>query len=1015
MTVSQKGGPQPTASPAGSGVRLGAITGDMDEADNVFLKLKQSTDDSLSLTSSNAESVFIEDPYIASLRCEIESDAHEFEAESWSLSVDLAYAKKQKKEVVKRQDVLYELMQTEAHHVRTLKIMLKVYSRALQEELQFSGQAVNRLFLCADDLLEIHSHFLARLKERRQEFLEEDSDRNYVIQKIGDVLVQQFSGETGERMKEKYGVFCSGHNDAVSHYKLLLQQSKKFQNLIKKIGNFSIVRRLGVQECILLVTQRITKYPVLVERIIQNTEAGTEDHKDLSQALNLIKDIISQVDAKVSEYEKDQRLREITGKVDLKSSSKFKNGLTFRKEDMLRRQLHLEGTLCWKSTSGRLKDVLAVLLTDVLLLLQEKDQKYVFASVDSKPPIISLQKLIVREVANEEKAMFLISASMQGPEMYEIYTNSKEDRNTWMAHIRRAVESCPDKEEGPSIEPEERRMTEAFTLRLRDFQERLSLRDQLIAQSLQEKQQIYLEMAELSGLDESAQCRGLFRGGGDPSETLRGEQILRSAMSEIEGIQSLICRRRLGSISGQVEEGGVSAGLPRRAETFGGYDNVGSPSKNGSFKKKISNSDLGPQDWQGPASSPDSKSCDGNTPSGCEESPQVVEMPSTESSSCLPTVLESELVHRVQTLSQLLLSLQAVITQQDSYVEMQRVAILEREKQFRLQSTRGNLLLEQERQRNFEKQREERAGVEKLQSQLRQEQQRWERELARLQEREDEARQLRQQLDQERTELEQQRQAYQHDLERLREAQRAVDRERERLELLRRFKKQNTIPGALPPEVLAEAQPTSHPPSFNGDGLEGRLALAKAPGTQGSMLLSSTGPEYIERPEVARWNSITAESRSAKSDVPIQLLSATNQIQRQTAVQQQIPTKLAASTKGGKDKSSKSRGSQRWESSVSFDLKQQLLLNKLISKDDNSSRNRRSLSPILTTPHGSAPAPDPCFPAPSPVPSPAPAATPPEVFKSGGMPLPPPSPASSLPTTPLTAKDEVGKEDVIFF
>lgn len=66
--------------------------------------------------------------------------------------------------------------------------------------------------------------------------------------------------------------------------------------------------------------------------------------------------------------------------------------------------------------------------------------------------------------------------------------------------------------------------------------ERLSLKDQLIAQSLQEKQQIYLEMAELSGLDESAQCRGLFRGGGDPSETLRGEQILRLAMSESKSI-----------------------------------------------------------------------------------------------------------------------------------------------------------------------------------------------------------------------------------------------------------------------------------------------------------------------------------------------------------------------------------------------------------------------------------------------------------------------------------------------
>ena len=63
--------------------------------------------------------------------------------------------------------------------------------------------------------------------------------------------------------------------------------------------------------------------------------AGSEDHRDLTQALNLIKDIISQVDARVSECEKGQRLREIAGKMDLKSSSKLKNGLTFRKEDMI--------------------------------------------------------------------------------------------------------------------------------------------------------------------------------------------------------------------------------------------------------------------------------------------------------------------------------------------------------------------------------------------------------------------------------------------------------------------------------------------------------------------------------------------------------------------------------------------------------------------------------------------------------------------------------------------------------
>lgn len=63
-------------------------------------------------------------------------------------------------------------------------------------------------------------------------------------------------------------------------------------------------------------------------------------------------------------------------------------------------------------------------------------------SQDQKPPVISLQKLIVREVANEERGMFLISASSAGPEMYEVHAASKEERNAWMRLIREAVERC---------------------------------------------------------------------------------------------------------------------------------------------------------------------------------------------------------------------------------------------------------------------------------------------------------------------------------------------------------------------------------------------------------------------------------------------------------------------------------------------------------------------------------------------------------------------------------------------
>uniref|UniRef100_A0A8B9BGW5 Rho/Rac guanine nucleotide exchange factor 18 n=1 Tax=Anser brachyrhynchus TaxID=132585 RepID=A0A8B9BGW5_9AVES len=937
MTITQRGNSQSSLNTAEAVNKFRLISGDMDEGDSGFIKFKQTSDDVVSLAPSTADSIFLEDAYSISLRSEIETDAHEFEAESWSVAVEQSYAKRQKKEVIKRQDVIYELMQTEMHHVRTLKIMLKVYSKAMREELQFPNAVINKLFPCVDELLEMHAQFLLQLKERRKESLEEGSDRNYIIRNIGDLLVKQFSGENGERMKEKYGVFCCGHNEAVSHYKDLLQNHKKFQSLIKKIGNSSIVRRLGVQECILLVTQRITKYPVLVERIIQNTEAGTKDYEELTQALSLIKNTITHVDAMVNECEKGQRLKEIMHKMEQKSSGKCKNGLLFRKDDMGQRRLLLDGMLYWKAASGRLKDILAVLLNDVLLLLQEKDQKYTFASVDSKPPVISLQKLIVREVANEEKAMFLISASLKGPEMYEIHTSSKEERNSWMAHIRRAVESCPDEEGGTFNEPEaERRVAEARAAKLRDFQERLSMKDDLIMQSLTEKQQIYLEMSEMNGFEDNSQgtrSRLLFRG--DISENLQGESLLKSAVVEAENLQNLIFTH-LGNGYCQPEDS-CAPGLPRRAETFGGYDSTPSISNN-SKKEGL---------WGYCAMFVGSNAA-------MKWSSVLVSkfyyyyffIPSAS-----PPL---QLVQRIQKLLQLLFNLQAVISQQDSYIEMQRATMIDREKQYRLQSTRGNLLLEQEKQRNFEKQREELMNVQKLQNQLKLEQQRWERERSqqqreleiaevRLQKREEEARQLKDKLIQDREELERQREAYQHDLERLREAQRAVEKEKERLDQLRKLKKQNTVSGTFSPE-MGQNQMQSHSISFNGEGVEPSLPVLKS-----SARVSISGIDYLERPELVRRDSTTLENRpvlALKNEVPIHLLSATNQIQKPAAVQQQIPTKLAAFTKGSKEKGGKSKASHRTDSSASVDQKQ-LIPPRLVGREEGILRGRRSASPVL--------------------------------------------------------------------
>uniref|UniRef100_A0A3Q4GQZ4 Rho guanine nucleotide exchange factor (GEF) 28a n=1 Tax=Neolamprologus brichardi TaxID=32507 RepID=A0A3Q4GQZ4_NEOBR len=378
------------------------------------------------------------------IHSDISADSVEYEAESWSLTVEHKFCKKQDKRAVKRQDVIYELMQTELHHLQTLHIMAEIFRRGMRQEVQLDTEAVERVFPCLDQLLLFHHAFFAAMKEQRHSSTQPQGHRNYLIQRIGDILIQQFTDENGEKMKQVYGEFCSRHNEAVSFFKELQQHNKRFQTFIRQQGNNSLVRRREIPECILLVTQRITKYPVLLERILHYTQEETEEHADLSKALAHIREVIAAVDMRVSEYERHQRLQEVFNRMENRSAAKLKSGHTFRKQDMMGpgQVLKHQGVLLWKTATGRLKDVLALLLTDTLIFLQEKDQKYTFATVDQKPPVIPLQKLIVREVANEERGMFLISASAAGPEMYEVHTSSKEERNTWMRLIREAVERC---------------------------------------------------------------------------------------------------------------------------------------------------------------------------------------------------------------------------------------------------------------------------------------------------------------------------------------------------------------------------------------------------------------------------------------------------------------------------------------------------------------------------------------------------------------------------------------------
>uniref|UniRef100_A0A3B3WHI6 DH domain-containing protein n=1 Tax=Poecilia mexicana TaxID=48701 RepID=A0A3B3WHI6_9TELE len=204
------------------------------------------------------------------------------EAESWSLAVCPDFCRQHDRRTIKRQDVIYgEFFLSLVLAGRCCAAVLHKQGgfQSMLEELQLDSDCVARIFPCLDPLLLFHRNLFRALQERRQAATQTDNSRNYLIHRIGDVLLQQFSDENAETMKQVYGEFCSHHMEAVNVFKELQQQNKKFQSFVRQQSNNSLVRRREVPEFILLVTQRITKYPVLLEKILQYTQEEEEEEE----------------------------------------------------------------------------------------------------------------------------------------------------------------------------------------------------------------------------------------------------------------------------------------------------------------------------------------------------------------------------------------------------------------------------------------------------------------------------------------------------------------------------------------------------------------------------------------------------------------------------------------------------------------------------------------------------------------------------------------------------------------
>jgi hypothetical protein len=509
----------------------------------------------------------------ADLCIDVNLRLHETEPDSWTPHVGKEIARKLKEKEVKRQEHIYEFILTEKHHCMTLLVMQKIFVDGLQKYFQL-GPSLERMFPRLADLTELHLALLSRLRQRQKE--------SPVVSTIADILLEQFSNHNAVKLKSAYGEFCSRHRDAVEIYKYYLQNDARFEQFVRHCQTNPLLKKKGIPECILFITQRLTKYPLLIEPLIKTSKENKPEQDTLQKALALVKEILVEVDAQVAEKEKEDRKLEIYHRIDAKSYTVHREH-KFKKSDILQgnRSLKFEGVAMLMQGRGKMQIVLVIVLSDVLFFLQENSHKYSFFTPDNKAGVVSLQKLLVREKAGQDsRGIYLISSNPADPEMFELKVHKPKDKQIWIHAIREAVQSCPEDDEDNLIlsGEEKQSLINARQMQIKHLVGLLRQKDIEQALLLEEKMSLQLKLLTAAGIDPPSppSYRHLV------SETVDTQHMWKEVLTAVQEVSHLVSSlyttgtnlsRSVSSAGEHQSETYVSPLLPKRAETFGGFDN----------------------------------------------------------------------------------------------------------------------------------------------------------------------------------------------------------------------------------------------------------------------------------------------------------------------------------------------------------------------------------------------------------------------------------------------------------
>ncbi|XP_075032018.1 rho guanine nucleotide exchange factor 11 [Calonectris borealis] len=371
----------------------------------------------------------------------------ELDSQNWQHTVSRELVANLPQKEIDRQEVINELFATEGSHLRILRVLDLLFYQRMKKESLLSREELALLFPNLPDLIEIHNSLSESMKKLREE--------GPIIKEIGDLMLSRFDGLAKEEIQQVAADFCSYQSIALELIKTKQRKETRFQIFMQEAESNPQCRRLQLKDLIISEMQRLTKYPLLLENIIKHTEAGTSEHDKLCRARDQCRDILKYVNEAVKRAENRHRLEGYQKRLDATSLERTSNPLAaeFKSLDLTSRRMIHEGPLTWRIGKDKTVDLHVLLLEDLLVLLQKQDEKLVLkchsktalGSSDNKQtfsPVLKLNSVLIRSVATDKRALFIICTSELGPQIYELVALTSSEKNAWMELLEEAVQSA---------------------------------------------------------------------------------------------------------------------------------------------------------------------------------------------------------------------------------------------------------------------------------------------------------------------------------------------------------------------------------------------------------------------------------------------------------------------------------------------------------------------------------------------------------------------------------------------